>query len=68
MLQLGEVLKDFNVPLHMDGARFFNSVVFYGVPAAEVVKGVDSINLCLSKGLGAPLGSLLVGSSIFIEK
>ncbi|KAF6200919.1 hypothetical protein GE061_005366 [Apolygus lucorum] len=66
--QLGEVVKSFNLPLHLDGARLFNSVVYYGLPAADVVKECDSINLCLSKGLGAPLGSLLVGSSNFIEK
>lgn len=52
----------------MDGARFFNSVVKSGVPPKEIVKDCDSINICLSKGLGAPIGSLLIGSEDFIKK
>ncbi|KAK9500364.1 hypothetical protein O3M35_001643 [Rhynocoris fuscipes] len=66
--ELGETLKELQIPLHMDGARFFNSVVRTGIPANEIVKDCESINVCLSKGLGAPIGSLLIGSETFVKK
>lgn len=50
------------VPVHMDGARFFNAVVATGVPAAELAKDVDTVTFCLSKGLSAPFGSVLCGT------
>lgn len=52
----------------MDGARLFNAVIQSGVSAAEITKGFDSVSICLSKGLGAPVGSILVGSKTFIKK
>jgi threonine aldolase len=54
--------------LHIDGARIFNAAVGAGVPASELVKGADSVTFCLSKGLCAPVGSVLCGSKAFIEK
>jgi threonine aldolase len=54
--------------IHLDGARVFNAAVALGVPAREVCKDVDSVNFCLSKGLRAPVGSLLCGPSEFIER
>jgi threonine aldolase len=54
------------VPVHMDGARIFNAAVALGVPAATVAEYADSVMFCVSKGLGAPVGSLLVGSRAFI--
>lgn len=54
------------VPVHMDGARVFNAAVALGLPVAEVVAPVDSITFCLSKGLAAPVGSILAGSKAFI--
>ncbi len=54
--------------VHMDGARLFNAAVALGVPAAEVTKPVDSVMFCISKGLGAPVGSLLCGSRAFIDR
>ena len=54
--------------LHLDGARLFNAAVKQGLPAAEIVAGFDSVSVCLSKGLGAPVGSLLCGSERFIGK
>ena len=54
--------------VHLDGARLFNAVVKLGVSAAELVAGVDTVSLCLSKGLGAPAGSVLVGSAEFIRR
>lgn len=53
---------------HMDGARLFNAVISTGVDAARMVRDYDSISICLSKGLGAPVGSVLVGSSEFIAR
>lgn len=52
--------------VHVDGARLMNAAVALGVPAAELVAAADSTTLCLSKGLGAPVGSLLAGSVEFI--
>ena len=54
------------VPLHVDGARFWNSVVAQGVPAAELAGPADSLTFCLSKGLSCPVGSVVVGSADFI--
>lgn len=56
------------VPVHLDGARIFNAAVALGVDVQEVAKGFDSIMFCLSKGLGAPVGSLLCGPAEFIAK
>ncbi len=54
--------------LHLDGARIFNAVVQSGRSAAEIAAPFDSISICLSKGLGAPVGSLLVGGAGFIKE
>jgi len=56
------------IPVHLDGARIFNASVALGKPVAEITKKFDSVMFCLSKGLGAPVGSLLVGSKKFIEQ
>lgn len=52
--------------VHLDGARIFNATVFHGTDVAEYAKEVDSIQFCLSKGLGAPMGSMLCGTRDFI--
>ena len=54
--------------VHMDGARIFNAAVALGDNVANMTKKVDSVMFCLSKGLGAPVGSMVVGSAAFIEK
>lgn len=54
--------------VHMDGARLFNAAVAMGRPVAELVAPVDSVMFCLSKGLGAPVGSMLAGSKRFIQE
>lgn len=54
--------------VHLDGARIFNASVYYGVDVTEFTKEVNSVQFCLSKGLGAPMGSMLCGSQEFIEK
>jgi len=54
--------------VHLDGARIFNASIASGVPAARLAEGTDSVMFCLSKGLGAPVGSMLVGTRAFIEE
>lgn len=54
--------------LHLDGARVYNAAVFLGVNIKEIAQYFDSMTVCLSKGLGAPVGSLLFGSKLFISK
>ncbi len=56
------------VPVHMDGARVFNAATALNVAVKEVVSNVDSVMFCLSKGLSAPVGSMLVGSHEFIRR
>jgi threonine aldolase len=53
---------------HLDGARLFNAVVASGTPAAQIAQHFDSVSVCFSKGLGAPVGSALVGSKDFIAR
>ena len=54
------------MPIHVDGARLFNAAVALGVPVADLVRDADSATFCLSKGLSAPVGSVVVGSTDFI--
>lgn len=60
--------KAHGIPVHLDGARLANAVVASGIPAAEWTSHVDSVSLCLSKGLGAPVGSVVAGTAEFIER
>lgn len=55
-----------NVPIHLDGARVLNAATFFNIPVSELVDSVDTVMFCLSKGLGAPVGSVLCGSHHFI--
>ncbi len=54
--------------MHLDGARLWNAIVATGIPAGEWAKHFDSVSVCFSKGLGAPLGSALAGTRAFIAK
>ncbi len=54
--------------LHLDGARIWNAHVAGGLPLSELVQPFDSVSVCFSKGLGAPIGSMILGSAEFIEK
>ena len=54
--------------MHLDGARLFNAAVACQVPAREIARHFDTVSICLSKGLGAPVGSVLVGSHALIDK
>ena len=56
------------LPVHLDGARIFNASVALGKSVVELTRNFDSVMFCLSKGLGAPVGSMLVGSKEFIEE
>ncbi len=66
--EICERAHDAKLPVHLDGARVFNAAVALGCSVAEITRGFDSVMFCLSKGLGAPVGSMLVGSAEFIEK
>jgi threonine aldolase len=59
---------DAGLKVHMDGARIFNAATALGESVARMTKHLDSVMFCLSKGLGAPVGSMIVGSAAFIEK
>src|SRR6266699_4243372 len=56
------------IAVHLDGARIFNAATYLGENVAEMTKKFDSIQFCLSKGLGAPVGSMIVGTREFIER
>jgi threonine aldolase len=56
------------LPIHLDGSRIFNAAAFLGEDVAEMTGKFDSVQFCLSKGLGAPVGSMVVGSKAFIER
>ncbi|CAL0316625.1 unnamed protein product [Lupinus luteus] len=66
--RVGEVAKKHGLKLHIDGARIFNASVALGVPVDRLTRAADSVSVCLSKGLGAPVGSVIVGSKSFITK
>jgi threonine aldolase len=65
---ISAVCKDENLPLHLDGARIFNALIAKSEKAAEHGKHLDTISICLSKGLGAPIGSVLLGTKDHIHK
>nr|XP_045601274.1 probable low-specificity L-threonine aldolase 2 isoform X3 [Procambarus clarkii] len=68
MDDLGALCNELNLPLHMDGARLINASVVHGTSPARLVQLCDSVSLCLNKGLGAPMGSLVVGTKEFITR
>ncbi|TDJ69556.1 MAG: aminotransferase class V-fold PLP-dependent enzyme [Planctomycetota bacterium] len=65
---VARVARESGVPVHMDGARLANAVVATGIPAERWAQSADSVSVCLSKGLGAPVGSLIAGDEEFIER
>jgi len=66
--QIAAVAHERGVPLHVDGARFFNAAVALGLTPADLAGPADSVTFCLSKGLSCPAGSIVVGSAPFIAK
>lgn len=68
MSQISEASRIKDVPVHLDGSRLWNAAVFYGVEPIELCQNASSVALSLNKGLGAPTGSLLLGSRLFIAE
>lgn len=66
MQEVHAVCREFSVPLHIDGSRIFNALVEEGTAPEEAGECCDSLTFCLSKGLGAPLGSVLMGPADFV--
>ena len=66
--EVAAITRERNVPLHMDGARFFNAAVALGVTAEELAAPADTVTFCLSKGLSTPIGSVVVGPAPFIAR
>ena len=68
MARIAEVAREYDLKIHVDGARIFNAAAALGVDVRELVKDADSVTFCLSKGLCAPVGSVLCGSAEFIKE
>ena len=68
MKEVYSLARERAVPVHLDGARVFNAAVSLGIDAREIASKADSVMFCLSKGLGAPIGSMLVGTKDFIAR
>lgn len=68
MTRISQVGREHDIPVHLDGARVFNAAIALGLPVSALVAPVDSVSFCLSKGLGAPVGSLLCGTAGFIHR
>ncbi|MFT5059624.1 MAG: threonine aldolase [Planctomycetota bacterium] len=65
---IAAVARENGIPMHLDGARLANAVVATGIGASDWCQHFDSVSLCLSKGLGAPVGSVIAGSEAFLER
>jgi threonine aldolase len=65
--KIREATKPLGIKIHLDGARLWNATIATGIPLDEYAKHFDSVSVCLSKGLGAPIGSVISGSSDFIQ-
>jgi threonine aldolase len=63
-----DLARERGLALHLDGARLYNAAVASGVPAREITRYFDSVSVCLSKGLGAPVGSVLAGSAALVDR
>ncbi len=68
MEQMYNIAKQEGIHVHLDGARIFNAAVSLGVPVKQIAGYADSVQFCLSKGLCAPVGSMVAGSKQFVEK
>ncbi len=68
MAGLGALARAHDLPIHLDGARIFNAAVALGVPAADLAREATTVMFCLSKGLAAPVGSVLCGPRAFIRR
>jgi threonine aldolase len=68
VVEAGELARKHGLGFHLDGARLFNAAVASHVSARELAAPFDSVSVCFSKGLGAPIGSMLLGSSALIDR
>lgn len=68
MKRIRELTVKENIKIHLDGARLWNATAATGISVKEYAKYVDSVSVCLSKGLGAPVGSVIIGTGDFIER
>jgi threonine aldolase len=68
MAAVQAIAKERGIPVHIDGARLFNAASALGVPATQLTQHGDTVAFCVSKGLSAPIGSLLCGPTVFIER
>lgn len=68
MAETKKLAEKYSIPVHLDGARIFNAATYLNVPVKELAKYADSLTFCLSKGLCAPVGSIVLGTKEFIEK
>jgi threonine aldolase len=68
LIAISRVCRTHNLRFHLDGARLFNALIQTNTTAAEIGPLFDSISICLSKGLGAPVGSILIGEADFIQQ
>lgn len=68
LAEIRKLADAFHIPVHMDGARLFNAAAYLGVSVKTLCRNVDSVMFCVSKGLAAPVGSILCGSREFIAK
>lgn len=66
--RMSRLAREHGLARHLDGARLFNAAVFHGVPAEAITRHFDSVSICLSKGLGAPVGSVLCGSRNLVHE
>ena len=68
MKEVRKLADKYGIKVHLDGARLFNAATYLQVDATDITQFVDSVTFCLSKGLAAPIGSMLCGSQAFIDK
>jgi threonine aldolase len=68
MARIGALVRRYGLALHLDGARVFNAAIALGVDVKDLTRDADSVMFCLSKGLSAPVGSVLCGSEAFIRE
>jgi threonine aldolase len=66
--EIGRLAHRYGLKVHLDGARIFNAAVALNIPACRLAENVDSVSFCLSKGLSAPVGSLLCGTREFVDR
>lgn len=68
LIPLIDEARSYGLGVHLDGARLFNAAVALGIAGRDIAQPFDSVSICLSKGLGAPVGSVLIGSKPFIDR